>query len=87
MASWLRRRSDGVIYGWHEALVKQKEIFDVISEEEAWPERFLPPIDPAAQQERAVKSGLEKALSGEVPLTEVVDDTPLRREASRKLPK
>jgi hypothetical protein len=87
MSNWLRRKSDGVIYGYHEALARQKDIFDEVTEEEAWPERFAPPIDPVKQKDREAKSGLAKALEQPIPPTEVIDDMPLRREASRKLPK
>lgn len=87
MARWLRRKADGVIYGYHEALAKQTEILEEVSEEEAWPERQMPPVDEAVQVVRAKKSGLATALSGEIPPQEQKDDTKLRAEASRKLPK
>lgn len=85
MARWLRRKSDGVIYGWHEVLSKQSELEEV-SEEEAWPERYadLPPGQKEIQLAKALlNDNLGKGL--DVPLTDPDSDLPIRKDASKKL--
>lgn len=84
MARWLRRKSDGVIYGWHEILAKFPEL-EEISEEEAWPERYaaMPPEQKAVQLAKAtLNENFAKGL--DVP-TEIVNDLPLRKDATRKI--
>lgn len=40
MAKYLRNKNDGTIYPWH-ALLAQHESVEEVSEEEAFPERFI----------------------------------------------
>lgn len=42
MSQWLRRKADNVIYGWIEGLARRTDEFELVSEEEAFPEKFLP---------------------------------------------
>ena len=69
MASrWLKHTADGYIFGWAESLALHPELVEV-SEEEAFPERFL-----AAEQVERVKS--TRAARGTPPLDLSTDDIP-----------
>ena len=41
MTKWLRDKKHGIIYGWDEVLAENDKL-ELVTEEEAFPERFIP---------------------------------------------
>ena len=65
---WLRHTEDGFIYGWTEDLAKHPKLREV-SEEEAFPEKFVP-----AETVTRITKGRAKPVKVEAP---VVPEKPL----------
>ena len=78
---YLRNKNDGFIYEWHPVLAKN-ELCEEITEEEAFPERFM-----TAAVEKAKKRAKKIELVADDNLTEPVYSSPeLSADASRDLP-
>lgn len=84
---YLKSRKDGWIYEWDPILDKNPHLYEV-TEEEAFPERFIPK---AAIEALAVKRGRKKRESvdlftADIPEAPAVTNDVLNAEASRGLP-
>lgn len=81
---WIRVKKDGFIYPFNEILAKNPEC-EVISEQEAFPEKFVTPeVRTAINRTRGRKAALN--LSTEVPPPPVYTPEELAAEASRGMP-
>mgnify|MGYP003624406635 FL=1 len=84
---WLRHVNDGFIYGWDHYLA-QNPLVEEVTEEQAFPERFLKP----AQVKRAKvvraksKSTLDLTTESVVYAAPATTDPELAADASRGLP-
>jgi hypothetical protein len=74
---YLRNRRDGTIYEWDDILA-ENPICEEITEQEAFPEKFIPP----AQKARKAKLKLET----ELPEEPVYTNEEVNIEASKGLP-
>lgn len=79
MPTWLRRKSDGVIYGWVEGLSKRTDEFEVVDEVIAFPEKFVPPS--AADKD----TGLSEKLATVTPDTQPKTAPELSKDATKGL--
>lgn len=71
MKRYLKSKKQGDIYIWHELTAKNEDLYEV-TEEEAYPERFMPESAKARSSDLADKlatpeSAIEKATSGTPP--------------------
>jgi hypothetical protein len=87
---YIRVRKDGFIYDYNEILAKNPEC-EVIPEEIAYPERFIPPA--AAQRVAEVvkpagrkKKGALDLSTADIPVAPPYTSPELAEEASRGLP-
>lgn len=83
---YLRHKKDGFIYGWHPILAAN-ELCEEISEQEAFPERFVPPhvtLDVVKAKQR--KGALDLSTAS-IPEPPVYTPPELAADASRRLPK
>ncbi len=82
MTKYLRNKNDGFIYEWHPILAKNS-LCEEVTEEEAFPERFAPPV----VMEKAKRRTKKIELVADDNLTEPVYSSPeLSADASRNLP-
>jgi hypothetical protein len=81
MTKYLRHKIDGFIYGWHPILAKNP-LCEEVTEEEAFPERFVTPAVEKAKR-RPRKLSLE---TDDMPDEPVYISPELSADASRDLP-
>lgn len=87
---YIRVRKDGFIYDYNEILAKNPEC-EVIPEEIAYPERFIPPAATQRVEEAAKPAGRKKKGALDLSTADIPEAPPytspeLAEEASRGLP-
>jgi hypothetical protein len=83
---YIRVKKDGFIYDYNEILAKNPEC-EVISEEVAYPERFMPKEAPTRVAVARKKRGVALDLStADIPEVQPYTPPELAEEASRGLP-
>lgn len=90
MTRYLKGRRDGWIFEWDPILAKNPDVYEV-TEEEAYPERFIPTEAMARVEAVAVKKGRKKRESINLHTDDIPDapgysNSELNAEASRGLP-
>jgi hypothetical protein len=79
---YLRNKKDGFIYGWNEILAKNP-LCEAVTEEEAFPERFVNKVQ--VEKVRRRGSGLNLSTA-EIPSPPMQTSAELSADASRGLP-
>lgn len=83
---YLRHKKDGFIYGWNEVLAKHP-LCEEVTEEEAYPERFINKKVAAKARKKKDLDQLELALdTSDIPEEPVHTSAELNAEASKGLP-
>lgn len=83
---YLRNKKDGFIYEWHPILAAN-ELCEEISEQEAFPEKFVPPhVTPEVVKVRQRKAALDLSTAS-IPEPPIYTSPELAADASRRLPK
>jgi hypothetical protein len=81
MTKYLRNKNDGFIYGWHPILAANP-LCEEVTEEEAFPERFVTPVVERARR-RAKRIEITE---DDIPEEPVYTSPELSADASRNLP-
>ena len=84
---YLRNKVDGTIYGWNEILAKNP-LCEPVTEEEAFPERFVKPAQVEAVKKTRAK---RKTKALDLSTDDIPEETPytapeIEADASRNLP-
>jgi hypothetical protein len=82
MTKYLRNKVDGFIYEWHPTLAKNPKCEEV-TEQEAFPERFAPPVVVEKAKRRTKKLDLG---TDDIPEEPAYSSPELSADASRGLP-
>ncbi len=85
MPRYLRNRKDGFIYDWNPILA-QNELCEEVSEEEAYPERFVKPDVVERVRRGRPKKGALNLETDDIPEAPPYTPPELAAEASRRLP-
>lgn len=87
MTRWLKHRVDGTIYEWDSILDKHPKLIEV-SEQEAFPERFIPvaAIEAVAKKRGRSSKAALALYTDDIPEEPGYTNVELNAEASKGLP-
>lgn len=85
MARYLRNKKDGFIYDWHPILA-QNSLCEEVTEEQAYPERFLEPEVVEKVEKVRTRRGKLDLTTAEVVEPPPVVNQDIAADASRRLP-
>lgn len=85
MARYLRNRKDGFIYDWHPILA-QNELCVEVTEEEAYPERFVKPEVVEKVEKVRTRRGKLDLATADVAEPPAITNPDIAADASRRLP-